>query len=908
MDISQHIHLLGDMLGGVISELESAEIFALEEKIRLAAKARRAGDKAAEGQLISLISSMTPREARAVASAFAIYFDLVNLAEENYRLSILRQQEDEESKGRKETIDEAIRTLRERGFSESQMASLVEELNIELVLTAHPTESRRRTVISKLQRLSGLLREYTLATGSKTQRERLKRSMVAEVSTLWLTDRNRLNKPAVTDEVRTGLYYIDSVFWSVIPWIYSDLDEALAKYYPGVTAHKTWLRLASWMGGDRDGNPFVTVEVTAETYRLHRGLAVENLRRHLKDLSRHLSISRRRLGIPQSLQAWIDSRQPLPEHVQYIADRYNAEPYRLILSLLAADLEAASSEDMKGKLLKGEHFTARVRYAEILEPIMEIYNNLPGIIANDELLSVFRELRVFGLHSARIDLRDDSSKYNRAVGEVMRALEICPNFEELPDHNRLALLTELLLKPVPDLAERPGVTATTADLWATFKLMGRVHNVYGPNLLGPVIISMTRSAADVLTVLLLARWSGVDFPVMITPLFESVADLQNSRRILTELFNNEVYKQHLEALKQHQMVMIGYSDSNKDGGYLMANWSLFQAQEQITDVAADFGVKLTIFHGRGGTVARGGGPANRAIQAQPVGSIHGRFRVTEQGEVIATRYSNPELAHRHLEQIVNAVLLASADSFESPEEQTRKRAIPAEWRAMMDKISNRALAQYRGLVYDTDGFNAFWQKVTPLDQITKLHLGSRPSARKVGTSVRSIRAIPWVFSWMQSRFNLPGWFGLGSGLAHADDLAMLQKMYQNWPFFSTLLNNAESSLLKADMEIAQVYTRLLAEDEAKETDGLFRLIRQEYDLTCQMVMQISGHTSLMQTEPVTQKAVKLRNPYIDPLSFMQVELLKRLRENGEEGEDTNLLREAVILTINGIAAGLKNTG
>lgn len=906
MEISQYIHLLGDILGKVIAEIESTEIFQVEEKIRAAAKARRNGEPGTEAELIELISTLTAREARAVASAFANYFDLVNLAEENHRLSILRGQSEGIQNTRKESIEEAIRQLKERGFTDLQMSNLIEELSIELVLTAHPTESRRRTIISKLQRLSNLLKQYTLGQGGGEERKWLEKSMQAEVSTLWLTDRNRLIKPAVTDEVRTGLFYIDSVFWQVLPWIYRDLDSALEKYYPSVPAHKTWLRLASWMGGDRDGNPNVTAEVTAETYRLHRGLAVENLRKHLKILARHLSISDRRFPIPAELEDWIRSRHPLPAHVQYIEDRYGAEPYRLILSLLASDLAEASGEDMKGKLLKGEHFKARVRYSDILEPIKKIYDSLPSIIANDELLSVFRELRVFGLHSARLDIRDDSDKFNAAVGEVLRALEICPNFESLPVNHRLILLTGLLSQPNPNLAEKPGVTATTADMWATFQLVGRVHRVYGPNLLGPIIISMTRSAADVLSVLLLATWAGISHPVQICPLFESVADLENSSRIMAELFQNKIYKKHLSSLDQHQMVMIGYSDSNKDGGYLMANWGLFKAQEVITQTALEHGVKLTIFHGRGGTVARGGGPANKAIQAQPVGSIHGRFRVTEQGEVIATRYSNPEIAHRHLEQIVNAVLLASAASFESVEELAAKKMVPKQWRASMDVIAEKALQVYKVLVYETPAFNDFWHKVTPLDQITKLHLGSRPAARKFGNSVRSIRAIPWVFSWMQSRFNLPGWYGLGSGLSSFEDTVTLNDMYQNWPFFNALLNNAESSLLKADMSIAGMYTKTLG-DKNGDTD-LFNIIKAEFDLTVQVVLRISGHKSLMEAEPITQNAVKLRNPYIDPLSFLQVELLKRVRSMTDQNEESEILREAIVLTINGIAAGLKNTG
>ncbi len=909
MDISQFIHLLGDQLGKVISELESPAIFETEERIRVEAKARRAGDAAAAQRLRDQVAVLHADQARAVAASFATYFDLVNLAEENYRLALLRQQELENAPNPvRESIAEAIAMLKKSGMTNAQMSSLLETLSIELVLTAHPTESRRRTIISKLQRLSTILHESTRSDRLPRERENLIKAMYAEISALWLSDRSRASKLAVTDEVRTGLYYVDSVFWKTIPWLYADLNQALDLYYPGLKAGDTWLRLASWMGGDRDGNPNVTSEVTAETLRLHRGLAVENHRRTLQSVARHLSVSGRRLPPPDELVSWIEKRRPLPAHVEYIEQRYAAEPYRLILSLLAADLAEASQDDMKRRLLGRDAHQARVHPQDISHPLDLIANAIPASLANDELLTLRQQLSVFGLHAARLDIREDSSKFNKALGEILRALEITPAFESLPIPERLNLLSGLLSAPLPELSSHPGVTSSTAETWALFQLITRVQQVYGAELLGPVIISMTHSAADVLTVLVLARWTGCDAGLQICPLFESIDDLDNAPRILTELFSNPAYQKHISACQAEQMVMIGYSDSNKDGGYLMANWALYQAQETITRVAREHSIRLTIFHGRGGTVARGGGPANRAIRAQPAGSINGRFRVTEQGETIASRYSNPDLAHRHLEQIVNAVLLASASVYLPPANGEKTTDIPvrAAWRTAMDTMSQAAYQAYRALVYETPRFIEFWQAATPLDEIKRLHIGSRPVSRAGTTEVSNIRAIPWVFSWMQSRYNLPGWYGLGTGLKAISDKKLLDEMYQGWPFFKTLLDNAETSLLKADMGIAALYAELVEDVELGQR--LFNIIQTEYELTCDAVLSISGHQNLMDSEPVTQNAIRLRNPYVDPLNYIQVEMLRRLRSQPQDSPEAESLRDAIILTINGIAAGLKNTG
>ena len=901
MDLSAAIHLLGDILGEVISELESPELFAAEERIRAAAKERRGGNTDAAKQLEAEVEALDVNAARAVSAAFTTYFDLVNLAEEYQRVQQLRERESMLSpEPLNESVGDAIASLKHEGVTDEQMQALLDQLFIELVLTAHPTESRRRTVTSKIQRVAHLLDEISSERYTPREREQTRSAIHAEIASLWLTDRDRTVQPAVTDEVRTGLYFVENVFWDAVPTLYEDLERALALHYPDVEPPLTWLRLASWMGGDRDGNPNVTHVVTAETLRLHRGLAVEKHRRTLQELSRRLSVSSRRLSPSPELLAWIDSRRPLPDHVTYIEERYPAEPHRLVLSLLASDLAEASRDDMTARLLERTPHQARIRLPDLQRPLDLIAANLPSTLQEDEIETALRQLNIFGLHSMRLDLREDSSRLNGTLDETLRALNVTANFAAMPEEERLTLLTQLLGSDLPDLSEQPGITAATAETWSLFQLIKRVRDVYGPELLGPFVISMCQSAADVLSVLLLARWMGCDDGLQIVPLFETIEDLRAAPAIFESLLELPIYREHLVTCKDEQMIMIGYSDSNKDGGYVMSNWALYQGQENITKVAQKHNIALTIFHGRGGTIARGGGPANRGIRAQPPGSVNGRFRLTEQGEVIAARYSNLALAHRHLEQLVHAVLVASSPAKPRTE-------ISTAWRAAMDQMSETAHKMYRGLVYENPKFIEFWQTATPLDEIKRLHIGSRPAARGKSSEVTKIRAIPWVFSWMQSRFNLPGWFGLGSALAAVQDDALLREMYKGWPLFNTVLNNAELSLLKADMGIASLYVDLVP--DKKLGSEMFRAIRAEYDRTRDVVLSISGHANLLEEEPVTQHAVQLRNPYVDPLNYIQVEMLHRIRAlPDQEGEEAQSIREVISITINGIAAGLRNTG
>ena len=900
MELSQTIHLLGDLLGQVISELETPVIFEMEERIRALAKARRSGKASAEEELRKVVSSLNSEDARVVASSFAAYFDLVNLAEENQRVLLLRQREDENyPQPTHESIGEAVATLKSRGISREQMSALLGKLSIELVLTAHPTEARRRTVLSKMERITHLLKVLSQQSVSVRERDDIIKALHAEISALWLTDRARADKLTVTDEARTGLYFVDAFFWNTIPVIYNDLEKAIERYYPGLQAPRSWLKIASWIGGDRDGNPNVTSDVTAETLRLHRGLAVENHRRSFQELARHLSVSSNRIPPPPALLEWIEKRRPFPPHVAYIEQRYATEPYRLMLSLLANDLAEASRDDMKSHLLGQYPHEALMHEDDLLQPLELIASALPSRLVQDELHKVLHKVHVFGLHSARLDVREDSSRLNSALSEILRALNIESDFEILPEADRTKLLIRLLNEPAPNLSAHPGVTSASAETWSLFQLIGRTFDIYGPELLGPIVISMTHAAADVLTVLLLAKWAGCRITPQIAPLFESIQDLRDAPNILEFLFTLDIYCEHLKSHNNEQMVMIGYSDSNKDGGYLMANWSLYQAQEEITRVAQKHHVTLTIFHGRGGTIARGGGPANSAIRAQPTGSVDGRFRLTEQGEIIALRYANPDLAHRHLEQISSAVLLASAPLPVEP--------ITEKWRAVIEEISKVAQQSYRALVYETPGFIEFWESATPLEEIKRLQIGSRPASRTKSGAVNQIRAIPWVFSWMQSRFNLPGWYSLGTGLVSSSDQLLLKEMYEGWPFFKTLLNNTEMSLLKADMDISALYVDLVP--DKKLANGLFALIRAEYQRTMETVLSISGHQTLLEREPATRQAVHLRNPYVDPLNYIQVETLRQLRLLTEpNGLQAASLHEIMALTINGIASGLRNTG
>jgi phosphoenolpyruvate carboxylase len=936
MDISETIHLLGDLLGEVLLEQESHELFLREEQIRALAKARRAQEDGADEQaaerlpdplageaLMDVIEALPAEDAHAIACAFALYFDLVNTAEDTVRMRTVRQEAlDNAPRPVHDSIEEAVALLKTSGLPEAGMRDLLARLQIELVLTAHPTEARRRTVLSKIARIADSIR--TLSAGGLTpaEEEQIREVLREEITLLWLTDRARTDRPTPTDEVRTAMYFVGQIFWTALPRMGERLQAALDRSYPGLRAPAGWLRLGSWMGGDRDGNPNVTAEVTAETLHLHRGLALENHRAAIQDLSRRLSISAEHAPLPPALQEWLARRVSIPLHAGQIRRRYPNEPYRLVLSLLAADLADASQDDMKARLLSGAPHSARIRLEALAEPLRAVQAALPPAVTRGKLAETLQQLQIFGLQGARLDIREDASRLNAALGEVLRGLGIEAEFEEMPAIRRQNLLVDLLGQPAPALAGSPGITAEAAETWALFRLLQRARDVYGPALLGPFIISMAGSPADALAVLLMARWSGCADGMQIVPLFETIADLENAPTVMEALYALPVYQEHLRTCPEGQMVMIGYSDSNKDGGFFTSNWALYQAQERLAAISRARGIALTLFHGRGGTAARGGGPVNRAILAQPGGTVAGRYRLTEQGEIISTRYSTIEMALRNLEQIASAVLLASAGVCLAPDpdqpdgcaQRVSPETLPEPWRDAMERMSAAAEASYRSLVFETEGFIAYWQAVTPIEAIKRMRIGSRPAARRPGIeAITRIRAIPWVFSWMQSRFNLPGWYGLGTGLAALlnpdPDAGMdvLREMLAGWPFFRLLLQNAELSLSKADMPVAAMYNTLAPDQEAAEK--IFSTIQAEYERAVGLILAIKQQAHLMEGDPVLRRSIRVRNPYVDPLNFLQIATMRRLRQMQDlDGEAASSLHGVMVMTINGIAAGLRNTG
>lgn len=923
------VRQLGRTLGEVIRSQAGEALYGLEEEIRgLVVKHRADGADWARAEAMAIIGRLDVSEAENIVRAFAIFCDLVTLAEEQDRIRRLDALERRfHPEPAEESVAAAVADLRRQGVGEEEMARMLGRLHVDLVFTAHPTEAKRRTVQSKLRRISHILHELERHDPPPGIRELLGERLGAEVTALWITDYARTARPTVTDEVRTGLYHFDITLWDVVPQIMRSLQHALKQHYPSIQAPERVLLFGSWIGGDRDGNAFVTADTTAETLRLHRGLAVERHRRELRQLEQSLSVSDHLVEVSPSVRKLLERAEDHDNaHIHYLRDRYPREPFRLATALLVADLAETSADDVAGRL-RGRHAgpLPGLRLPDALLHALRIMDRSlrdagAGQVADVDLTRIIRQLRTFGLQTARLDIRQHSAQHTQALDELLRLLGEHDDYAGLDPAGRHALLIRLLEspsarlpKPWPPADLSDLVSAPVQELCALFEVLDCATAFYGREIIGPYVISMTRGPEDVLAVLLLARWFGLspgpdqegEERLAIAPLFETRDDLRGASRIMSELFSHPAYAHHLEGHARAQTVMIGYSDSNKDAGFVPANWELYQAQESLASACRDAGMTFTLFHGRGGSIARGGGPANRAILAQPPESIDGRLRITEQGEMISEQYANPIIARRHLEQVVHAVLMSSAPS------HREAALVSPPWRTALDALSRHGHQAYRSLVYDTPEFLVYWQQATPIQEIGQLHLGSRPAKRSAGEEFSEVRAIPWVFSWMQSRTTLPGWYGLGSALegfgTDADGALRLVEMYRQWPFFKTLIDNAQLSLGKADMDIAALYSGLV--EDRTLGDRIFAQIRQEYDRSRQWILRITGQREILDNEPNLQRAIRRRNPYIDPLHLVQLELLKRLRSlddaSGDEGER---LRRSIFHTIVGIASGMKNTG
>ena len=897
------VRSLGTILGRTIAALAGEKTLATVERLRTLAKSSRTGETAAARSLAQAVGELTPTEALNQAMAFTLYFELVNLAEENFRIQLLRQRNQRHRTARaageadepmRESIEAAVRELKAAGVSKARMQKLVRQLAIELVFTAHPTESKRRTMLEKLVTLGGILRGHTLE-----EIQHAPEDIRREIVSLWLTDRSRTERPEVTDEARTGLWYFDRTLYQVLPRLQADLQEALDLHFPGVQASRRWLSFGSWIGGDRDGNPGVTAEVTAQVLQMNRQMAVRKLADLLYDLAGSLTVSDRRAKFAPVIRRMAEECRKSPASV---GQRYPREPYRIILSSLREQLLAEADINLRAPDRAEENCITAADVRGILSTIEADLQRGPAApLASGALRETVADVDVFGLGMARLDLRQHSGWHAKAVAELLGR----PDYEQLPEPEKLSLLATAL-RDAAELNEArvAGLSAETRLVLDPLRLAVRAQKHYGAEALGIYIISMTNEVSDVLEVELLQAFAGVRLPI--APLFETLDDLNRAPAILAALYGHAAYEPELVRHGRHQHVMLGYSDSNKDCGYLTANWALYQAQDAIMRVCRKHRVKVTLFHGRGGSIARGGGPAAKAILAQPVGLRDGGIRVTEQGEVLSTRYHDADLAHRVLEQMAYGVLLGSNEA------QRGARKLPPRWVKAMEEMSTAALAAYQACVHDDPDFLVFWREATPIDEIGELNFGSRPTYRRKGSvSVADLRAIPWVFSWMQSRFNFPGWYGLGSGLGAilrrgTDGEKLLREMYQRWPFFQTLIANAQLTMCKADMSIARVYASLVKDERIR--DKVLARILDEFRLTEKAVLVATGQGALLENEPVLAQSIKLRNPYVDPLNYLQVEMLRRRRSGRLGRKDREATRAVMELTVNGIAGGLKNTG
>ncbi len=909
--LSEQIHLLGDLLGQTIVEQEGRGLFDLVEEVRALAKAHRAGDAAAGVRLLARIEALPLPEARGVVKAFSSYFQLVNLAEEEERIRVVRRRAEEaRTQGRPmdETVSAALLTLREQGVTAGEIQTLVDGLLVMPVFTAHPTEAKRRTVLTKLGRIAETLDVLDFRALTPEETEETLETLREEVVSLWETDQTRSYRPRVIDEVRNGLFYFETTLFDLAPRIERRLREGLRAVYPQHAFRVPhFLRFGSWIGGDRDGNPFVTPAVTEETLREHKAVALRLYQRALDRMRAHLSMSDARGVSPELLASLAADAALFPDEERRARERYRRQAHRqkmaFIYRKLSATLEAAGRpwrtdyRPRPGTYRDAEDFLTDLR---LVESSLRAHGG--PRLAEGRLGTLLAQAEIFGFHLATLDLRQHAERHTSALAEVFARYGLGEDYPQWTEERREEVLTSELLNPRP-LTGRLDFSEATNETLEVFRLARRAHERLGARATDTYIVSMTRGPSDVLAVLLMAKDAGVADRLDVVPLFETVADLHAAPRTMERLFANSAYARHLAARGRGQPIMIGYSDSNKDAGYLTANWELHLAQRALAATCRTHGATLTLFHGRGGSVGRGGGPTNRAILAQPSESVGGRLRLTEQGEAITNRYTSRDLAGRHLEQLLHAVLLASGKRpIKSP---SRGGA----WEAAMNALSPLAEKAYRDLVQGQPALMPYFRAATPVEEIGRLNLGSRPAFRGGVPSFANLRAIPWVFAWTQSRVAVPGWYGFGSALLTwaGEDSARwdtLATMYREWPFFRTVVDNSQVSLRKADMLIAEVYSGL-ADPETRA--AVFPALRSEHERTAAGLCRLTGQRDLLDLQPWLKRSIRVRNPYIDPMNYAQAALLRRLRAL-PEGPEAEALRGAVLLSVNGIAAGLRNTG
>jgi len=927
-ELHHDLETLHRLLDQVLQEQAGPELAQTLHQIRQLARERRLGLPGAGDELAERIGRLNETEIAAVVRAFSVFFDLANLAEDLQRVRVLRERAASREREPPESVGDAIAQFHRAGLSAEAVQQLLDRLSIDLVFTAHPTEAKRRTTRRVLRQLRAALRESHRPDVLPSEQQELTERMLGDLTLLWQVDPIRPQRPTVMHEVERGLFFFDGL-WQILPLLRRQLREALALHYPGCKFRiPAWVRFSSWIGGDRDGNPFVTTDITAQALELLRRTAVERHLTACRQLSQLLVMSERQFAVDESLKqalaSAISKRASLRQAAESVSE---VEVYRRWLRVIEARLEATLAA-ASGPLSDSPAYHAA---EELQADVQRLADSIGGhrgerIVAG-QLQTWLDQIASFGLQAAALDIRQDSRVHVDVLAEIFKRLGLCADYRAADEPTRRALL--LRGPTVGNELLQYGLSEITRETLGLFKLLVRTVRAHGAERLGGHVISMTHQPSDVLAVWWLWHWAWKATPggdpsrpayLPIIPLLETIDDLHHGPEILSALLEIPQYREYLQTAQTvveglqpldftpTQIVMVGYSDSTKDGGYLAACWGLFRVQDRLAEVAQQHGVRLMVFHGRGGALGRGGGPAARAILSLPPHSVGGALRMTEQGEVLAERYDDPQIAQRHLEQVTWATMLVSGLPAEP---------VPKEWIELMDRLSERSFHRYRELV-DHPGFLAYFEQATPIAEIERLPIGSRPARRRERKSLADLRAIPWTFAWTQCRHILPAWFGLGTAIVEASrslpsdrdaGWSTLQTLYERWPLFQAIIDNAVLALAKADMDIAHRYAELSGEPGASAT-GVWHLIQDEYQLSQAAVLMITREPALLAGTPWLQRSIQERNPSVDPLNLIQIELLRRMRAALEAGDESTAARlsELVRLTIQGVAAGLRTTG
>jgi len=905
----EDIRLLGRLLGETLKEQEGAAVFDLIERIRvLAIRHRRDAELAAHAEMTALLDKLPREHTSQVVRAFSYFSHLANIAEDQHHIRRARAHARAGSPPREGSLAHALKRARDSGVGAERLAAFFSTALVVPVLTAHPTEVQRKSILDCQWKIARLLAARDRADLTPEEQVGVEESLRRAVLRLWQTRMLRWTKLSVQDEVVNALSFYDTTFLDELPRLYGTLEDQLARDTPAWKAQELppFLHTGSWIGGDRDGNPFVTAEVLEATLRMQSRKALAHLLDQLHKLGAELSTTTSLIRVPQPLN---DLAALSPDTSAHRAD----EPYRRVIAGFYARL-AATAQELDG-LEAPRHAVAPAQaYASAQELAADLdllkdalHGHNAGLLARGRLRRLRRSVSLFGFHLAPVDLRQNSAVHARTVAELLAVARPGIDYLALDEGARVALLAKELSDPRLLSVHGIHYSDETQQELKIFHCARAMHKRYGLGAIENVIISMTTGVSDILEVAVLLKEAGMLRPleqaldVNIVPLFETIDDLAHAGGIMNRLLGPNIYNQLLASRAATQEVMLGYSDSNKDGGFLASAWSLYRAEIELTRVFARHGVTLRLFHGRGGSVGRGGGPSYQAILAQPQGAVQGQIRITEQGEVIAHKYANPELGRRNLEILAAATLETTL----LPQQHDAPRA---EFLDAIEALAQHSYRAYRAMVYETPGFERYFWQSTVISEIAALNIGSRPASRKKSTAIEDLRAIPWVFSWSQCRLMLPGWFGFGSAVAqwtseHGDaGRALLRDMMREWGFFRTLMSNIDMVLGKSDIVIAERYAQLVTDPGLR--DAIFPRIQAEWQRSVDGLKAITGQAELLDENPLLKRSLRNRFPYIDPLNYLQIALLRRHRA----GETDARVQRGLHLTINGIAAGLRNSG